>query len=369
MEHLVDMVVGCGCEVDLFCTTNIRFINRSSIKLNLFWSLYLFVIRKCAILLPLKFSSSLNQKLLSRILFKGIVKKYDLVDFHSVPPYTDWYINQSKIKGIPYEITFWGADIIFASEDRAAQLKLLLDSCTKLKCTRNLYDIVCRKIGKQYSTKYKEAYFGNSGLDYLIHISSADRVNLAEKLLGRIDDKIVVTCGYNGIEVQNHELMINSLNKLPQSYKNRLMVVFPMTYGREEHYYSRVKQLLHESSFQSIVIESYLNNEELAALRWITNVMIMAQETDAFSGSVQEHLYCNNIVLIGNWLDYPLLDRSGAFYLTFAKEELTKKVTNIIDNYLEYKNRCSNNDAKLYSAVSWEARLSDWLPTYQPINN
>lgn len=364
MENLLDLVSKKGCEVDLLCTSNLKFVRKSSINLSQFWNSYLKVICKCINLLPFWISSYLNQKVFVRLFFRGIKKKYDFIDFHSIPPYTDRLIFQCIKSKLPYDVTFWGSDIINVSEKRSDELKILLDSCEHIKCTKNLYDLVEKLYGESYKSKYHETYFGNVGLDYLNRISEKEKEDLAIKLFGNIEDKIIVTCGYNGREVQDHELIINALNQLPNNIKKKLFVVFPMTYGKNESYYDKVRRMLKESSFCSIMLESFLDNYDLAALRFKTDIMIMAQKTDAFSGSVQEHLYCKNIVMIGEWLDYPLLKKSDIYYVDFTKTDLTEKLLEVLNNYNETKQLCVDNDKKLYSIVSWEARLNDWLPTY-----
>ena len=73
-----------------------------------------------------------------------------------------------------------------------------------------------------------------------------------------------------------------------------------------------------ESIANEQLLRQLLDEEKMAKLRCISDIMLHAQPTDAFSASVQECLYCGAIVFNGAWLVYNELDEIDARLVPFS---------------------------------------------------
>ena len=98
----------------------------------------------------------------------------------------------------------------------------------------------------------------------------------------------------------------------------------------------------------------------MASLRKQTDIAINTQTTDAFCAALKEHLYCDNIVIIADWLDYPVYDMNQIYYIKSSKENLTDNIKYAIDNYETLKVKAMENRYKLYRCTSWNAVIEGW---------
>lgn len=66
------------------------------------------------------------------------------------------------------------------------------------------------------------------------------------------------------------------------------------------------------------IIEDFLSEEQVSALRLIGDVFIQLQTTDALSASTQEHIYAGARVIVGSWLPYSFLLENGVCFETVS---------------------------------------------------
>jgi hypothetical protein len=95
-----------------------------------------------------------------------------------------------------------------------------------------------------------------------------------------------------------------------------------------------------------------------------TDIVLNAQVSDGFSGSIQEHICAKNIVIVGDWLKYPLLDESGIFYLKSRIGEFGNHLQRIVGDIDKYRQLTAGNDEKICRLSSWKSRLPLWLDIY-----
>jgi hypothetical protein len=172
-------------------------------------------------------------------------------------------------------------------------------------------------------------------------------------------DKIIVTIGYNGVKQQNHDKIISILSKLPNEIKNKIHLVLPMTYGTPLEHLDIVRGLASMSGISNVILDKFLTNKNVCILRKITDIFIMLQDTDAFSSSVKSHVYCQNICLLGEWLEYPM-EKAEIYYLKVSWKNLLDIIIDVIQHFDDYKNRCVSNKTKMLPFVTWN-RYIDFL--------
>jgi hypothetical protein len=135
-----------------------------------------------------------------------------------------------------------------------------------------------------------------------------------------------------------------------------------MTYG-DKLYKESIKNILQKTSLDYIVLEDFLFEDNNAYIKLASDVMINMLQTDSFSGSMQEFLYANNLVITGSWLPYEVLDNEGIFYYKIDDiYELKDKLMVILSNL--NKENAIKNQQIIYSLSSWEANIKEWMEVY-----
>jgi hypothetical protein len=54
----------------------------------------------------------------------------------------------------------------------------------------------------------------------------------------------------------------------------------------------------------NLVIEERVNDFELAEIRFVSDITINMQTTDALANSIKEAIAAQNILIVGDWLPY-----------------------------------------------------------------
>lgn len=299
-------------------------------------------------------------------ILKSLLNEYDIIDFHYYERIYMPLIKQSKSLGKGIKIHHWGSDLLRATNVQKHMLTEAYKYCDIIQvATPSMKDVIL-SFAPEFSDKIRILHFGNS-------VFSKYNKLLSEELdvsfiNGYKKGKIVITCGYNGAKGQQHIKLINAISKLPLNLQERLFVLFPMTYGATESYIKEVDEYLQTQDFSYCILRDRLSVKELFDLRRITDIAFNAQLTDAFSGSIQEHVFCGNILLVGNWLNYDVMRQAGVFYISYSKHDIVSSLKNVVENINEYKNQCSQNQKRIYELCSWEHVAPQMSRIYESLN-
>ena len=250
-----------------------------------------------------------------------------------------------------------------ADDASLANKKEAFDACRYIKCAENLHQELVGKYSHVYDDKVRHVYWGNSDYDAIDNLPSGKAEEFRNSLLKNQENEIV-TCGYNGAEGQNHAAIIEAIQGLPKEIKANASFLFPMTYGANPEYLSKVRSALDKAGVHYTIIDKYISSEEIAAIRLASDVVVNIQKTDAFSGSLQDHLYCNNVMIIGEWLNYVPLDNNDVYYIKTAITELSSKLEAVLSELPKYKELCLGNHDKMANLTSWKAVLPRWASCY-----
>ena len=349
-----------GFLVDVLCMDNLHLEKNSGIRFDWRTRLLLSIFKgrdKAFVIRGLR-------RVFAFGMLKSIIQRYDLVDFHvfslNYLPYMEFCQN----KRIPFDITLWGSDIMRAKEDTLVRKKWGFDHCRLIKCTENLHQVLVEKYSTKFDNKVRYVYWGNSDYEFIDALPESRVKSFRDGLLTNQED-VVVTCGYNGSEGQNLIAIVDAIKRLPNELKQRTSFLFPMTYGASAEYLSKVKQALNEADVHYTIIDKYVSSEEIASIRLASDVVVNIQKTDAFSGSLQGHLYCNNVLIIGEWLNYLPLDKAKVYYIKTSVEDIQIYLADVLSNLSGYKEKCSGNHQKMAKLTSWSAVLPRWAECYQ----
>ena len=180
---------------------------------------------------------------------------------------------------------------------------------------------------------------------------------------------MVVCCGYNANPAHQHLKMISSFSRLPQDIIRKLFFVFPMTYSAVEcGYIEKVRSAIQEVTDNFIILEDFMNTEEMAEVVQATDVMIHVQTTDQMSSTMLAHMYNGNVVIAGAWLPYHSLKERGVYFIDVNEvDEVGAVLADVTQNREAYKEKCKNNEELVYSMSSWDVCAKEWIAVYEKL--
>ena len=135
--------------------------------------------------------------------------------------------------------------------------------------------------------------------------------------------------------------------------------------GATKEYIQDIENVVKRIGVSHITYSSRLSLEDIAKLRIVSDVVINMQDTDAFSGSLQDHLYCSNVLIVGEWLNYVPLDNAQVYYLKTSFLNLTRTVAMVLSDLPAYKKLSKINRIKMKGLTSWEYVLPRWAEAYR----
>lgn len=359
VERMAASMKEHGVLVDVLCMDHLHLFRNSDVQYG--WS------TRRALSLFKGNGKSLVTRILRHFfasaMLKSMMKQYDLIDFHVFTLDYLPYMAFCKERGIPFDITLWGSDIMRARDESLERKRLGFECCRYIKCTENLHQVLLEKYSTSFDKKVRYVYWGNSDYEVIDKLP-AEKVTAFRNSLLAHQEELVVTCGYNGSEGQNLTTIADAIKDLPEVLKRRTSFLFPMTYGATHEYISKVRKALDAADVHYTIIDKYITSEEIAAIRLATDVVVNIQQTDAFSGSLQGHLYCRNVLIIGEWLNYVPLDNVNVYYIKTSVEDIQRHLIDVLTNLSEYKDKCSGNHSKMAGLTSWSAVLPRWAEYY-----
>ncbi len=362
IETTCSLLLSRGVKIDALCVSTYRYFKGTKTRWS--WLIYLanFFINK----LRIPKAQGFFYRIFHKNIIKHLINKYDIIDFHTFTslqiPFADYCIENRK----EFMIAFSGSDILRASDDTLKKIKKYLDYSKKLRMTSQMKQKILNVYGRDSVLEGKITgsvdgiTIGNWDKDLLDSLTEED-IRIKKVLFCDFNhlDKIIVTIGYNGVKQQNHDKIISILSKLPNEIKNKIHLVLPMTYGTPLEHLDIVRGLASMSGISNVILDKFLTNKNVCILRKITDIFIMLQDTDAFSSSVKSHVYCQNICLLGEWLEYPM-EKAEIYYLKVSWKNLLDIIIDVIQHFDDYKNRCVSNKTKMLPFVTWN-RYIDFL--------
>lgn len=349
-----------GISADFICVSNYSYEKTT----NLSWPSFLV---KC-----FKFVGESKdgwvKKMVRKLVYKNLISKlfpmYDVVDFHAYLPSYNELMRRCVQKKVKYDITPWGSDLMRAAAEKKRHLQYGFDHCYRIKLTDNLHDIMVESYGDIYEDKSRIVYFGNSDFPVIDSLTESETNEMKYKLYGDTGNKRIVVCGYNGISSQNHIQMIEAISVLSETEKRSIHVVFPMTYGANKDYMDGIRSKMEELSVSYTIFDEFLEAKEIASIRKTADIVINVQNTDAMAGSLQDHLYCGNVCIFGEWLNYSPYTNNGIYYIKTRMEDIAGHLKDALLHYSEYQSLCIGNHDKIKSLFSWEATIAKQVSVY-----
>jgi hypothetical protein len=263
-------------------------------------------------------------------------------------------------------VTFWGSDLLGKTREELLSFEKYLTKVDKItlgssEMSSYFNGIFSDSIRKKASV----IRFGVNSLEPIYNME--DNTNrLKEKWKIPLDKK-VITIGYNGSERQNHNKVIKSIINIDKLEKKDLYLLLPMTYGLTSKYLSIIEENLNQTGIEYRILKDYLNSNEIAEICSITDIFVHAQDTDAFSASVQEYLCAGTIVLNPSWISYKeLIDEDVKYWEYQSYDDLKKMLQYLLtDGISDDDRQCLIlNKEKMYKLSSWSLLKEKWIDLY-----
>lgn len=176
-------------------------------------------------------------------------------------------------------------------------------------------------------------------------------------------EKYIVLVGHNGREAQRHFEITEQLCLLPEKIKNKIVLVYTMTYGvKNSEYLENLKCEAQKTGCQYVILEDFMNEFVASKLRCISDILLHAQLTDAFSASIQECFYAGTVIINGKWLPYNEIPNYSDSVIEYEHiNQLPTVLTDAIENYNIYKKNFEINKQVLRSISSREITTEAWI--------
>jgi len=288
-------------------------------------------------------------------------ERFDVVNIH----YSRWVylFSLRALAKSRFVITFYGSDFYRASDGIKNLQKKIYERADSLSFTNALTKDAFIKYFQTFEEKSVVCRFGLKTLDYIDKNRDKTKPEI-RSVLGYAQDKVIVTCGYNATQGQQHIQMIDALKKIDVKTLEKIQFIFPMTYG-DMCYKEQVQSMLDKSNLNYMMLEKYLYEDDNAYVKLASDIMINILETDSFSGSMQEFLYAENYVITGSWLPYELFDKEGVVYAKVDSiDELGRALDVALERYQDKKVLQHNRDV-IFKLSHWKNNINSWMQMYE----
>ena len=325
-------------------------------------------------ILKIRYFRALFKPLINKKVIEREFTKNDTINLHYLFPQYSQYAELLKKKAGLFLITFWGSDVLRADDTTLTKYIPLFNSCDAICVPQKMQEELMRiysgynkKHGTNYNydNKFKTIYFGISIFDNIKKVNKNSIVKFKEKYNLFKNETIYITIAHNGSPGQQHNLLIDKLKKINTELKDKIFLLLPFTYGADSNYKKEVLANLKESDLKYHLFTQYMDMQELAVLRVISNINLNIQVTDGFSASISEGLFANNIVLVGDWLPYAIYEEWGIKIFRENMNNFENRMIDIINNYDKYSQQVQGNSRIVYDKLSWKAMLPKWEKLYK----
>ncbi len=305
-------------------------------------------------------------------IYSNIIKDYDVLHIQSsfFKEFAD-ITEKAQDLGVKVITTIWGSDLNWETvEERPWKERIYRNSnIIHLGPSSSGEKNVFKQKYPEYAYKIRRVPFGLKQFDILDEMFSGKIAKDVSFISEQAKGRIMITCGYNGREMQQHMLILEAIDKLPKEIKQHLFLFLPMTYLLKDEYYRMVLEKLNSMEIPFQIQRDRLTLEQNLSMRMNTDIVVNIQKTDRLSASLQEHLYCGSVLIAGDWLPYEVYTDNDVFYIKTSLDNLYDNIKDVIENYPAYKQKCTNNRTNLYNISSWKAVLPKWKSFYDEMIN
>ena len=296
-------------------------------------------------------------------------EKYDLVNIHFIPTNIINYVVIAHKLNCKVMLTPFGSDVLRVKKYIIPSIQNAFDACDYVSV--NIITGFCQSVKTKFHVDEKKIVnlgYGSETLSAMVEMKGKyDRTQLAE-MLSLPPSSCYVCCGYTANVAQRHSVMIDAIASNKELLPSDFCAIFPLSYGpNKEMLKQKIREQCDRLGIQYHLIADYMTKEQVAALRYVSDIMIHIQPTDAYSASIQEYLLGGTAVINGKWLEYPSLERHGKpYYICESVETLGNTLANVLTG----KARKSRLDQEIIDEIisnAWDNKIQKWIKFYQQV--
>lgn len=249
---------------------------------------------------------------------------------------------------------YWGSDLLKINSltQKVQKILLKLSSYIVLDAL-NMKEKFLETYKGTFVQKLRIIRFPAKQLEVMNKIGPLVDIRRLKAELGIDPDKKVVTCGYNGHPDQQQIDVVKSISKCSKDILKQIHILVPLTYAINNSIKEELDIILSKSEIPYTIISEFQTEENLAKLRYASDIYIHARLTDAFSHSLMEYIFANNIIIVGSWLKLKELEENNLYcQLVDGVDEITNKMEYIIPNFNDIKLKTGNNNKEISEMAS-----------------
>ncbi len=292
-------------------------------------------------------------------------RQFDIINIHFPQFFLCYSMKHLHKMSSSIVISPWGSDVLrLEGRRKRKQLAKVFQSADYITVGPS------GEIGKTLinemkvdKNKFHFLAWGSETIDYINeHIQDVSTED-AKKKLG-LDNRFVITCGYNAFEEQRHEIMITAIKEIKALLPPSLILLFPVTYGysfgtRKKEYVERLRRKCLESGLDAVFYEDYLSVSDLFYLRLGTDMFIHIQTTDGGNSSLQEYVLCGKKVVHGSWIHYGFLEKYQPLFY-FPVDDLHCLSDAILNAYNSEPIKTPVEVQNYIRNRGWKAKMALW---------
>lgn len=253
-------------------------------------------------------------------------RRYDIINIHFANRYMSFVYKYLRSMSNNIVMSPWGSDILRRPEKNLEQLSYLYQKAdyVTIPAKSDFGKLMTQKMKVSPEKMINYGIWGSDVVDFAIKNGNAISQEDAKIYFG-LENRYVITCGYNKQEAQQHKTIIQAIDQVRDQLPNNLTLLFPMSYGgwtTTDKYGEEIKKECEQRKLHAVFVTNYLSVEELYKLRKATDMFIHVQTSDAGARSVYEYILCNKKIINGSWVRYKGLEKyKPLFYFPVDKLE------------------------------------------------
>ncbi|MBX9628393.1 MAG: hypothetical protein K2X82_31630, partial [Gemmataceae bacterium] len=291
----------------------------------------------------------------------------DLCHWHCADP--EWLGGLRHVPpGVPVVLSFWGSDLY--RQEGVRTYALQARACGRADRLTvgsvEMREVLLAKFGRHLAPKVRLAHYGAANLD----AAAAGRRHRDDFLArhGLPADRVRVVVGNSGGPGNRHPEVLARLAALPPDLLARVTVLLPMSYGGDEAYRAEVRRVAARMPFDARVLDAFLPDPEVGALRAATDVLVHVPVSDQFSAAMCEAVAAGAVLVAGAWLPYSRLRLAGVPYREVGElDDLSGAVAAVLADWPAAKRAAEAAGPRVRPLAAWGEVVRGWDAVYREL--
>lgn len=287
-------------------------------------------------------------------------KNYDIINIHF--PGVDsvaacrWAGSKTRII-----TSIYGSDVLRASKRGLGIIKEVMRRSDVITVASSyIKDQISRKFNKEFDNKTEIARYGSIAAAQMSKTIASTTKAACKKQFNFPEQRITVLCGYNGSRAQRHIEILKELQRLSGTMQKKIFLVLQCSYGLDKDYYEELSDALKTSQLEGVIVTDFMQGETLAKFRNSIDIFLNLQPTDVLSATMIEELEANALVVKGDWLCYPDLERRNIYMRSISDmENLSQELVYIVEHFDSEQEKTRANKG-VWEILSWESQYETW---------